>query len=156
MVLPFFAFSRDCGEAGPLRVHRLPNKRGMDKAHPGLPVTGPYTAKDQKKWDRAQRMIARGSARSSSQRYAEAVGALANSGTYAAGEVVFISAEGNRRGRLDPDFAEIDRAIAAGALFITDTPADRMRPYNIGERQVAAHLSRAGYTQDASGVWRRP
>ena len=82
---------------------------------PELPHTGPYTTKDQGKWTRATKMIGRGSARSSTQRYAQALAALANSGNYTAADVVFISAEGDRSGRLDPDWTEIDRAIQAGA-----------------------------------------
>lgn len=124
-------------------------------ARPELPHTGPYTAKDQLKWARATKMIGRGSARSSTQRYALALGELANSGKYVAEDVVFISAEGRRSGRLDPDFAEIDRAIQAGCRFVTDVAAQRHTPYNLGEQQVEAHLLRAGYQDDGSGLWSR-
>lgn len=51
-----------------------------------------------------------------------------------------ISAEGARRGRFNPDFVEIRLAMDAGALVLTDIPADRERSYNIGERQPAVPL----------------
>lgn len=121
-----------------------------------LPVTGPYTAKDQRKWDRANKMIGRGSARSSTHRYAQAIGALANCGTYGPDDVVFVSAEGNRGGRLKPDFAELGRAADAGASFITDVRAQRETPYNIGEREVAAFLTQRGYADQGTGLWTRP
>ncbi|MDR6218617.1 hypothetical protein [Deinococcus soli (ex Cha et al. 2016)] len=122
---------------------------------PSLPQTSPYTRKDQAKWDRCTKMIGRGSDRSSTQQYARALGGLANGGAYTAQDVVFISAEGNRRGRLDPDYAEITRAIQAGAQFITDRTEDRQRPYNLGERQVAAFLEARGYTDGGTGHWIR-
>lgn len=129
------------------------NKQPPQK--PRLPVTGPHTAKDQAKWDRANKMIARGSGRSSSHRYAQAAGPLANSGTYAPTDVVFVSAEGNRSGRVDPDWAELGRAVRAGASFVTDIKAQRDTSYNrVGEGRVAAFLEGHGYTDDGTGLWR--
>lgn len=112
-----------------------------------LPVTGFYTAKDQRKADVANKFIGRGSARSSTSAYAAAYGSNANCGVYTSSDVVFISAEGNRRGRIDPDFDEIKRACDANANFITDNAANRARPYNIGERQVSAFLIKHGYRE---------
>ena len=123
---------------------------------PTLPVTGPYTAKDQRKANAANKFIGRGSARSSTNAYAIAYGANANCGTYTSADVVFISAEGNRAGRLDPDFDEIKRACDANARFITDDINNRMRPYNVGERQVAEFLTAQGYRESRPGVWSRP
>ena len=121
-----------------------------------LPVTGPYTAKDQRKADAANKFIGRGSARSSTHAYAAAYGNNANCGVYKSDDVVFISAEGNRRGRLDPDFDEIKRACDANARFITDSAANRARPYNIGERQVSEFLISQGYREHCPGKWSRP
>jgi len=120
---------------------------------PALPVTSHYTAKDQRKWDRCNKMIGQGSPRSSTHRYAQALGRLANSGRYQAGDVVFISAEGARGGRLSPDWTEINRAILAGVQFVTDTQIDRLRSYNLGEREVAGYLQKQGYRDDNSGLW---
>lgn len=121
-----------------------------------LPVTGPYTAKDQRKATVANKFIGRGSPRSSTNAYAAAYGDNANCGTYTSTDVVFISAEGARSGRLDPDFDEIKRACDANARFITDDPTNRARPYNVGERQVAEFLISQGYRESRPGVWSRP
>ena len=120
-----------------------------------LPVTGPYTAKDQVKSDMANKLIGRGSSRSSTEQYRLAWGDQANSGTYASNDIVFISAEGNRAGALKPDFREIKIAMDAGARFITDNKANRKRPYNTGERQVADFLSQNGYREESDGFWTR-
>jgi hypothetical protein len=118
-----------------------------------LPVTGPYTAKDQVKSDKATKFIGRGSAASSTAKYAAAWGDRANSGVYDASDRVFVSAEGNRSGRLRPDTNELRKAIAAGATFITDDAANRQRLYNLGEREVAAFLNANGYKEVRPGEW---
>jgi len=112
-----------------------------------------YFAKDLDKAQRAYKFIGRGSFHSSTRAYAQAVAPLANSGAYIATDVVMISAEGARRGRLEPDYVEIARAISAGAHFITDIPADRDRSYNLGERQVAEFLIQHGYREIYPGYW---
>ena len=113
----------------------------------------PYLAKDQRKADQANRFIGRGSSLSSTAQYESDFGALANTGTYNSSDVVFVSAEGNRAGRVNPDFDEIDNAISAGVTFITDDQANRERPYNVGEREVAQHLETNGYREVAPGRW---
>ena len=120
---------------------------------PQLTGTSPYLAKDQAKSDRANKFIGRGSSRSSTHRYMLAWGNLANCQTYTNNDIVFISAEGDRFGRMNPDFAEIMRAMKAGATIITDIPADRHRPYNIGEQQVEALLKTRHYAETKPGTW---
>lgn len=120
-----------------------------------LPITGPYTAKDQRKANAANKFIGRGSARSSTNAYAAAYGVNANCGAYTDKDVVFISAEGARTGRIDPDFDEIKRACDANARFITDDIANRLRSYNVGERQVAAFLNQQGYRESRPCIWSR-
>lgn len=120
-----------------------------------LPITGPYTAKDQRKADVANKFIGRGSLFSSTRVYAAAYGSNANCGVYTSTDIVFISAEGGRRGRLDPDFDEIKLACDANAKFITDDPANRARPYNIGERQVSEFLTSQSYRESRPGIWSR-
>jgi len=110
-----------------------------------LTVTGPYTAKDQQKADLANKFIGRGSDRSSTAQYAKDYGPYANCGVYKRGDVVFISAEGNRSGRLTPDYKEITLAIKAKVVFVTDNLSDRERSYNIGEREVAEFLLQNNY-----------
>ena len=113
-----------------------------------------WFAKDRAKAARATRFIGRGSPRSSTEAYRRAAGDLANPGTYTAADVVFVSAEGNRSGRLAADWAELARAIAGGATLITDVAADRERPYNVGEREVARYLTDNGYREAEPGLWK--
>ena len=112
-----------------------------------------YIVKDQKKADKSNKFIGRGSDNSSTKRYAEAYGEDANTGQYEATDTVFISSEGNRKGRVEPDFAEIQKAIDAGVTFITDKVADRNTNYNVGERQVAEYLGKNGYEESSDGTW---
>ena len=121
-----------------------------------LPVTGPYTAKDQRKANAANKFIGRGSPRSSTNAYAIAFGAAANCGVYTSEDVVFVSAEGARSGRLDPDFDELKRACDANARFITDDASNRSRPYNVGERQVSEFLRSQGYRESRPCIWSKP
>ena len=72
---------------------------------------------------------------------------MANTGHYVSSDVVFISAEGNRTGRLVVDFDEIRKAVSAGATLVTDNPYNRNRAYNTGERAVANFLKTHGYTE---------
>lgn len=118
-----------------------------------LPKTSPWTAKDQAKSDRAYCFIGRGSPRSSTNAYAKAWGERANKGAYTSGDIVFVSTEGMRNGRLPPDLEELRLAIDAGATFITDTPYHRNRHYNVGEREVAYFLEAHGYQEAQPGVW---
>lgn len=124
-----------------------------DCMNPRLPIRNRYSAKDQAKSNLATKFVGRGSSYSSTNAYAAAWSTLANTGTYAPHDVVFISAEGARSGRIPPDFHEIHSVIAAGATIITDAPHDRLRPYNLGEREVAAYLTSNGYHEVAPGRW---
>lgn len=118
-----------------------------------LSGSGPYIAKDQAKADLADKFIGRGSDRSSTNQYRIDAGLSANCGHYLPGEVVFISAEGDRRGRIAPDWVEIHYAVEARVFFVTDTPEDRNRAYNLGEREVAHCLTRHGYVERLPGKW---
>ncbi len=118
----------------------------------------PYFAKNLAKARQATQFIGQGSPGSSTAAYARAAAPRANTGHYAAGDVVFVSAEGNRAGRFDPigqapngAYRAINCAIAARARFVIHCPYDRNRPYNIGERQVAAYLEAYGYEEAAPG-----
>ncbi len=115
----------------------------------------PYAQKDLRKATTATKFIGRGSAASSTNRYRQAAGDLANCGHYVADDVVFVSAEGARRQRLEIDRDELALASQAGVTFITDSLADRNRPYNVGEREVAAFLQTQGYGDDGQGHWHK-
>ena len=116
-----------------------------------------YTAKDAAKAIISSKYIGHGSPDSSTNAYAEAIGPPnSNCGIYGPLDTVWISAEGNRRGRIEPDFAEIGRACAARAWIITDNPFHRARSYDVGERQVAAFLIENGYFETRPGCWTHP
>ena len=109
-----------------------------------LTIRNSFGYKDQMKADISNKFIGRGSAASSTNQYAKDYGDKANTGDYLSTDVVFISAEGDRRGRLSPDVTEIVRACEAGATLVTDNPYHRNRQYNVGERFVAELLVRQG------------
>lgn len=123
----------------------------------------PYFIKDLAKARRATQFIGQGSTQSSTAAYATAAGALANTGQYADTDVVFVSAEGDRRGRFNPiagtpqgAYRTLDLAIAARARFVVDRQGDRERPYNTGERQVASYLAGRGYRETSPGLFCPP
>ena len=138
-----------------------------------LPQKSRFATKDQAKADKASALakerggralfIGQGSAASSTEAYRAAYGPRANVGKYEANDVVFVSAEGRRSGRVSPDLAELERAAEAGAVFVTDRigrdgePGTRSSSHNIGEQEVAAFLQSKGYTEtQGSGVWLPP
>lgn len=116
--------------------------------------TNPYFEKDLKKAKQSNCFIGRGSVASSTNKYMVAAGELANKGSYLQTDVVFVSAEGNRRGRVVINKEELSKAISAGASFVTDKEYDRNRPYNVGEREVASFLMENSY-QEENGVWKQ-
>ena len=109
-----------------------------------LTIRNAFGYKDQMKADISNKFIGRGSAASSTNQYAKDYGDKANTGDYVSSDVVFISAEGNRTGRLLPNANEIVKACEAGATLVTDSPYNRNRQYNVGERFVAELLIRQG------------
>lgn len=117
-------------------------------------TTNPYFKKDLQKAVNATKFIGRGSMASSTHRYMTAIGNLANCGEYNENDVVFVSAEGMRKGREDIDFEELVLAIKSKVTFITDTAVDRERPYNQGERQVAAFFNKNNYYEVTPGKWK--
>ena len=131
---------------------QLPQYRGQTVKLSGKSF---YLAKDQAKSDQANKFIGRGSSRSSTHQYSLDWGARANCGNYISQDVVFVSAEGNRSGRVKPDLDELTKAVIAGVTFITDKVADRNRPYNVGERAVAGFLASQGYRETSPGRWTR-
>jgi hypothetical protein len=116
-------------------------------------VTNPYARKDLQKAKGSTKFIGRGSPASSTNRYRLAAGDLANTGRYSVADNVFVSVEGARRGRIVADITELWKAAEAGVTFVTDNDYDRNRPYNVGEREVAALFRAWGYQDNGSGRW---
>jgi hypothetical protein len=119
--------------------------------------TSRYFQKDLLKFSKATKLIARGSTQSSSEAYRVAAGKLANVGTYEEGDIVGISAEGRRAGRISPDWNEVLKACNAKVqMFITDPKFIRNTSYNIGEQEVAQFLEAQGYQEtQGDGNWKR-
>lgn len=117
-------------------------------------TTNPYFSKDLEKAKKANKFIGQGSELSSTHKYATYAGELANCGKYDSTDIVFISAEGNRRNRKPINEEEILKAINAGVQFVTDNAYNRNRPYNLGEREVATLLENNGYQDKGSGIWK--
>lgn len=131
-----------------------PSKSLFDRMSVALAgATNPYARKDVQKARGATKFIGRGSPASSTNRYMLAAGDLANCGQYVAADVIFVSAEGARRGRVPVHYEELAKAAAAGATFVTDNVTDRTRSYNVGEREVAAFLRSQGYVDRDTGRW---
>lgn len=116
-------------------------------------INAVHGAKDAVKFRRATKLISRGVPGSSSHAYSRHP--QANTGEYSKEDIVGISVNGKRRNRIPPDFREILKAHQAGVKgFITDNVKDRNRPYNIGEREVAAFLKKLGYVEyKGKGLW---
>lgn len=108
--------------------------------------------KDAYKFKECNVLIAMGVAGSSSAMYA-AYCSPVNPGVYKATDVVGISVNGARRGRVSFDASEVKLAIEAGATLVTDKPVDRDRAFNVGERELASWLRDHDYVE-TNGVWR--
>ena len=115
--------------------------------------TNPYFSKDLEKARVANKFIGRGSLASSTHKYMTAAKELANCGVYSKEDIIFVSAEGNRRGRVEVDFLELGKAVQANASFVTDNSYNRERSYNIGERGVAQFLEKHNYKDNGKGFW---
>lgn len=120
-------------------------------------TTNYYLGKDQEKASKANKMIGFGAVNSSTYAYAQFNPETANTGIYGPDDIVFVSVNGNRKGRIsafdEPFITELKKAIEARVTFITDVKADRERSYNIGEREVADILTAAEYDELIPGIW---
>lgn len=114
--------------------------------------TNPYFIKDLEKASKANKFIGQGSIVSSTHKYAQAAGELANCGKYQKEDIIFVSVEGNRKNRIPLNHHEVLKAIEAGASFVSDNSYHRNRPYNIGERELEKLLLTHGYTEN-NGFW---
>lgn len=114
-----------------------------------------YQLKDAAKFKHCNKLIARGTPGSSSNLYSIWCEARTNVGVYDPEDVVGISVNGARAGRLPFDGQEVARAAIVGVVFITDTVRHRSRSFNVGERELAQFLVGLGYRETAHGKWQR-
>jgi hypothetical protein len=127
-----------------------------------------HLPKERFKTVRATQYIGYGAPNSSTDNYRKlyAEYGLANTGKYNSDDLVYVSSNGKRTGRIAPTsnnntrltagYDVIDTAIAAGANFIMDTAyhLKRYGGYNLGEVALAEYLTSKGYTRDdKSGIW---
>ena len=125
-----------------------------------------HTAKEVKKAEQATQYVGFGSTNSSTHRYMKVYGKDANTGEYTAKDVVWVSSNGKRGGRVNPvqngklvnGYQILDTAIEAGAMIVMDTEAhiDKTSGYNIGEVALAEYMVNKGYARDnksGAGVW---
>ena len=72
--------------------------------------------------------------------------------------VVGLSANGNRPDGIAFPTVVLDQLATIGCVLITDNEFHRNRPYNIGEREIAAYLRTKGYKYTDHtdyGVWEK-
>ena len=110
-----------------------------------------YNDKDKVKFAKCNKLISRGTVGSSSHKYqlGQILGIPINNinvDSYESTDMVGISVNGARRGRLRFDKNLVDLAIEAKVTFITDNLYNRNRSFNIGEKEIADYLSSKGYT----------
>jgi hypothetical protein len=115
-----------------------------------------YLQKDLRKFGDCTKLITRGVVGSSSHKYMFMGEWEINPSKYDTEDIVGVSVNGNRRGRIPFDRDELYLAVAVEAIIITDNLYNRNRSYNIGEREVAEFLTEHGYTMEDSilrGTW---
>lgn len=127
-----------------------------------------WVPKEQAKTRLATQFIGEGKKGSSTENYRSLYEehGLANTGQYSPEDIIFVASNGNRGGAVQPvvdgklqgQYKNIDKAIAAGATIIADTRAHliKTQKYNTGEVALAKYLHEHGYTRDDSsgaGVW---
>lgn len=118
--------------------------------------------KDYQKATVATKFIGVGTADSSTDIYRRAFSeiGLANTSDYTSSDIVFISINGRRNGRVvvGTIASQIKCAMTARATLICDNERVRRVPYNIGERELAEFLTENNYMQVEDGefysTWR--
>lgn len=130
------------------------------------PSATKWVNKEVAKFDVATQAISDGTNNSTAGFVKDFYGDKANTGTYTKDDVIYLSTNGNRTGRVVPvkngvlqgAYKNIDKAIEAGAKFVADTSKHLASTgkYNIGEVELAEYLQSKGYTRedkDGYGLW---
>lgn len=130
------------------------------------PSAAKWVDKEGAKFDVATQAISDGTKDSTAGFVKDFYGDKANTGTYTKDDVVYLSTNGNRAGRVVPvkngelqgAYKNIDKAIKAGAKFVADTSKHLANTgkYNVGEVELAEYLQSKGYTRedkDGYGLW---
>lgn len=130
------------------------------------PSAAKWADKEVSKFNVATQAISDGTNNSTAGFVKDFYGDKANTGTYTKDDVIYLSANGNRTGRVIPvkngvlqgAYKNIDKAIEAGAKFVADTGKHiaSTGKYNVGEVELAEYLQSKGYTRedkDGYGLW---
>ena len=130
------------------------------------PSAAKWADKEVAKFDVATQAISDGTNNSTAGFVKDFYGDNANTGTYTKDDVVYLSTNGNRIGRVIPvkngvlqgAYKNIDKAIEAGAKFVADTSKHLASTgkYNVGEVELAEYLQSKGYTREDKtgyGLW---
>lgn len=126
-----------------------------------------WIPKEQVKTKIATQFIGEGKEGSSTDNYRKMYEeeGVSNTGEYTKDDVIYVSSNGNRKGKIIPIIAgklqgvykNIDKAIKAGAIIVMDTKSHlvKTQKYNSGEIALAKYMKKKGYVRkDAdSGVW---
>jgi len=125
-----------------------------------------YLSKEQYKSRIATQYIGEGSKNSSTDRYKilyQEYG-IANTGKYSSEDIVWVSSNGKRTGRVNPIvgdvlqgvYKNVDKVIKAKGKIIMDTAEhlENTKSYNVGELALAVYLNNNGYVRnDETGMW---
>ena len=146
----------------PTQEEVTPNGTGV-QGFTVTPTAAPDKVKAVKKAEASNKYIGFGVEGSSTANYAKEAskqGIEVNSGNYSPEDVVFASVNGKgriTRENLTKTFEEVVKALDAGAKVLTDFSPTA---YNVGEKHLAAALTKAGYTLtdlgDNVGQWTKP
>lgn len=128
-----------------------------------LRVTKSIGVKDQYKANVAEAFIGIGATGSSTELYQKAFHVIGkdNHRSFDEGELVFISINGKRPGRvgIGAILPHLRALVLGNGIAITDNQTNAERAYNIGEREVARFLSDSGYQRfnfQNFGIWLPP
>ncbi len=119
-----------------------------------------YGKKDKIKFSICNKLITRGVWNSSSYKYANGIIKInveINPTSFKKEDIVGVSVNGRRRGRLEFDKELVKKALEANATIVADNEKNRERDYNIGERELAEFLREEGYEAEEEkdrAIWR--
>lgn len=158
----------ETGTNGGREISENGSKSFADKikiANKGL-AADKHTWKEVVKANLSTQYIGFGKKGSSTDRYVSVYGDKANTGKYTADDVIYVSSNGARSGRVNPvvdgklsnGYELIDKAIEAGSTIVMDSEEHIKNTgiYNIGEVALAEYMDSHGYSRrniKGAGIW---
>lgn len=117
-----------------------------------------YGKKDVIKAERADYFIGVGCDGSSTEYYRSQIEIeKKNRGYYDKPGIVFVSINGSRKGRISVNAIShlLQIALEDGCSFIVDKKCDRLRDYNVGERELEEWFIKNNLVEIEDGLWQR-